>query len=137
MLLCSRVIFQGIFIYIMKQMTIYDMLFDDQRELWNKDFTRLTILLDPGRIKSGLEVNRIMGRVFKPKQVYRLVIDKGWKDIEGFELQSSYIKTFSVVQEDIVHPDINSWNIKFPKDRKDFCKYYLMIRCTIQVSNSI
>lgn len=94
--------------------------FDDQRELWNKDFTRLTILLDPGRIKSGLEVNRRMGRVFIPKQVYRLVIDKGWKDIEGFELQSSYTKTFSVVQEDIVHPDINSWNIKFPKDRKDF-----------------
>ena len=38
--------------------------FDNQYELWNKDRTEVTLIVDPGRVKLGLLANNKMGRAF-------------------------------------------------------------------------
>ena len=52
-------------------------------ELWDPTGTRLTLLIDPGRIKRGLKPREESGPVLEAGRVYTLVIDAGWPDAEG------------------------------------------------------
>lgn len=99
--------------------------FDNQRELWNNNYTRITVLLDPGRVKTGLAANIKMGRVFTAGQQYRLVIDKGWKDIDGNELENSYVKKIISVNAYDQPPDTSNWIVDFPRHPSDtLCIYF-------------
>lgn len=90
--------------------------FDNQYELWNADYTRLTVLVDPGRVKTGLKANREFGRAFKNGEHYRLVIDKNWKTIEGQSLQNDFVKTFYGVEADVKAPVLKNWVITIPEE---------------------
>ena len=42
--------------------------------LWSNDHKRLTLLMDPGRVKTGLTASKALGLVFKVGVIYSLVV---------------------------------------------------------------
>jgi hypothetical protein len=63
-------------------------------ELWNPEMTRLTLIIDPGRIKRGVRPLEEIGAVFQAGRKYSLIIDPEWQDAEGNTLKRGYTKTF-------------------------------------------
>lgn len=88
-----------------------------EQELWNPDQTRLTIILDPGRIKRGLRPLLESGPALSAGKRYTLVIDRNWRDSRGRPLQAAYKKSFSVTQPDREPPDPARWKMKPPKQQ--------------------
>ncbi len=85
-----------------------------EQELWNPEQTRLTLLLDPGRIKRGLKPNELVGRAIVRGGEYTLRIDAQWVGAEGRELQDSYEKRFRAVPMDETVPDVTTWKTETP-----------------------
>jgi hypothetical protein len=83
-------------------------------ELWERDGTRLTLLLDPGRIKRGLKPREEVGPSLEEGKKYTLVIDRDWPDAEGEPLRETYRKTFTAGPPDDVPPDPKTWQVKAP-----------------------
>lgn len=67
-----------------------------EQELWDRDYRRLTVLFDPGRIKRGLYSLEEAGPALEENRRYTLVIDSGWRDARGVPLTGEYRKAFSV-----------------------------------------
>lgn len=88
--------------------------FDNQYELWNSDRTRLTILVDPGRVKTGLQANLNLGIAFEEGNTYTLTIKKEWKDIYGNTLGSDFSKTYSIGARDTIYPNHSDWVVHQP-----------------------
>jgi hypothetical protein len=65
-------------------------------ELWDAGGTRLTLLVDPGRIKRGLKPREEAGPVFEAGKKYTLVVDKAWRDADGLPMKSGLRRTFAV-----------------------------------------
>jgi hypothetical protein len=85
------------------------------QELWNRDGTRVTLLFDPGRIKTGLKPREDSGPALEAGKSYTLVVDAAWPDAAGRPLASEFRKTFSVGPPDEIQPDPKSWTIEAPK----------------------
>ena len=84
-------------------------------ELWDPTGTRLTLLIDPGRIKRGLRPREEHGPVLEAGRTYTLAIDPAWRDAEGDPLGSGTRKTFRAGPEDVSQPDPKSWAIARPR----------------------
>lgn len=84
------------------------------QELWNRERTRLTLFLDPGRIKRDLAPNLQMGAPLRQSEKYILQIDSLWKDKNGKYLTGAFTKEFFVVSPDRSSPDPNNWKIIVP-----------------------
>jgi hypothetical protein len=82
-------------------------------ELWSRDGTRFTLLIDPGRIKRGLRPREEVGPVFEKGRKYMLEIDAGWLDARGNPLRGARQKAFRVGPEDDRPPMPATWSI-FP-----------------------
>ena len=89
--------------------------FDNQYELWNKDRTEVTLIVDPGRVKLGLLANNKMGRAFDENQKYSLHIDSLLLDFNDQKLSKSFTKTFITINEDRTPPNLELWQILLPK----------------------
>jgi hypothetical protein len=87
-------------------------------ELWDPSGTRLTLLLDPGRIKRGLVPNREVGPIFSIDQDYQLIIKRTWLDLNGTPLKHDYQKRFSITPDFTDRIDPGSWELRAPKNRK-------------------
>jgi hypothetical protein len=83
-------------------------------ELWDARQQRLTLLLDPGRIKRGLLPHNEVGPPLIPGRSYTLVIDKNWLDAERQPLQTEFRKTFRVESSDRVQPQSKDWKTTLP-----------------------
>lgn len=83
-------------------------------ELWDRDQKRLTLLIDPGRIKRGLKPREDLGPVLEAGKSYTLVIAKGWLDGNGEPLKSEYRKHFTVGAPDEEQPNPKSWKVTSP-----------------------
>jgi hypothetical protein len=83
-------------------------------ELWDPSGTRLTLLIDPGRIKRGLKPREENGPVLEAGRTYTLVVDAGWPDAEGDPLGSGFRKTFKAGPADEIQPDPKTWTIAPP-----------------------
>ena len=83
-------------------------------ELWDPTGTRLTLLIDPGRIKRGLKPREENGPVLEAGRAYALVIDRGWPDAEGDPLDKEFRKTFRAEAPDETQPDPKTWKIVRP-----------------------
>ena len=83
-------------------------------ELWNPDGTRLTILFDPGRIKSGLLPREQDGPVLQDGQSFTLKIDATWLDAIGAPLKKGFTKKFIVTAPDAGIPSPSRWKITAP-----------------------
>ena len=77
--------------------TLKDVFLPLEPELWSPDMKRFTLLLDPGRIKSGLRSQKELGYPFELWKRYKLVIDKTWKDANGRLLTDSFEKRFDIL----------------------------------------
>ncbi len=83
-------------------------------ELWDQNHERLTIWLDPGRIKRDLGPNQAWGAPLVAGQLYTLTILPTWRDIHGNELEQIYRKQFRATVADRRQPEINDWQLKLP-----------------------
>lgn len=87
---------------------------DNKFDLWSPDSTRLTVLFDPGRVKTGLVAHNAMGRALKPGSSYQLIIAASTKDAEGCTMGDSFRKYFKASEADYEAPDVAKWNINNP-----------------------
>ncbi len=83
-------------------------------ELWEETGTRLTVFIDPGRIKQGLIPRQEMGPVLESGQRYVLAIDGDWPDAHGRPLKSGFRKSFQAKQADETQPDPHLWRLTLP-----------------------
>jgi hypothetical protein len=83
-------------------------------ELWDRAMRRLTVLLDPGRLKRWVGPNVALGPPLRAGQEYTLEIGSGMVDRDGRRLSQPFLKRFVVgdpVQEKI---SLESWRILPP-----------------------
>ncbi|HEX4278678.1 MAG TPA: hypothetical protein VHZ74_25155 [Bryobacteraceae bacterium] len=84
-------------------------------ELWSPDFRRLTMTLDPGRIKRGLTSNEAMGPPITEGKRYVLVIDRDWPDANDVPMVEGFRKPFRGGPAQRNPPDPKQWKIGAPK----------------------
>jgi hypothetical protein len=83
-------------------------------ELWDPALTRLTLIIDPGRIKRGVRPLVEIGPVLESGKSYTLAIDSGWKDGGGVPLKQSFEKAFKAGPADRQPVDPASWKTQSP-----------------------
>jgi hypothetical protein len=83
-------------------------------ELWDPTMTRLTLFIDPGRIKRGVEPLESIGPALEAGQSYALVIQREWKDSTGSPLKEPFQKVFRVGPPDRDPPDPARWKVQPP-----------------------
>lgn len=84
-------------------------------ELWDPESRRLTLLLDPGRIKRGLKPRREVGSALRAGASYELRIDRAMRDHRGLPLALGFVKSFHVGPPDYRQPNPGNWRISSPK----------------------
>ena len=84
-------------------------------ELWNPAMTRLTLLIDPGRIKRGVLPLEDIGPALEAGKSYTLVVGSEWRDAAGRRLKADFQKRFEVSPPDREPPDPSKWKIEPPK----------------------
>ncbi|MES2695137.1 MAG: hypothetical protein V4773_16810 [Verrucomicrobiota bacterium] len=82
-------------------------------ELWDPTMTRLTLLIDPGRIKRGVKPLEDMGPVFEAGKNYTLSIKATWRDADGRPLKTGFEKAFRIGPADRTPPDPKRWKITY------------------------
>ncbi len=85
-----------------------------QPELWDLDRRRLTLWLNPGRVKRDLGPNQALGAILVPGSKYTLEVMAGWPVARGGTLGETRSKTFFVAPADREKPDVESWVIEPP-----------------------
>lgn len=86
-----------------------------EQELWDRDYQRLTVLFDPGRIKRGLLPLQESGQAIEDGKQYTLVIDRDWQDARGAPLQEEFRKPFRAGPADRTPPDTAQWRLTAPQ----------------------
>ena len=84
-------------------------------ELWDDTGRRLTLLLDPGRVKQDLKPHKEVGRALAGGRGYVLSIAADWRDAKGNPLGAAFHKSFRVSAPDIRQPDPGRWRLTVPK----------------------
>ncbi|HET6325101.1 MAG TPA: hypothetical protein VFG04_10400 [Planctomycetaceae bacterium] len=84
------------------------------QELWSPDGTRLTLLLEPGRVKHDLVPREEVGPILVAGRNYSLTVDANWPDAQGQPLIEGIRKTFHAVKADARQLETNSWVIQTP-----------------------
>ena len=83
-------------------------------ELWDPQFRRLTMTLDPGRIKRGLTSNVAMGPPIMEGRRYTLTIDREWRDARDVPMVEGYRKSFRGGPPERRKPDPSEWRLTPP-----------------------
>lgn len=86
-----------------------------KQELWNADRTRLTVLIDPGRIKRNVATNLTLGPALLEGNRYELTIDEGWPAADGHSTLPPFSKTFAVGAALRTRPDVEQWSWHSPR----------------------
>ena len=86
-----------------------------KQELWSEDRRRLTVLMDPGRIKRGVTQNVTLGPAMVEGRRYKLVVEGGWRAAHGAEPLVRYEKTFAVSKGLRSLPNVEAWEIEAPE----------------------
>jgi len=81
-------------------------------ELWDPSMQRLTLFIDPGRIKRGVQPLEEIGPSLEAGHSYTLVIDRAWTDAGGHPLGQTFRKTFRVGPPDRDPPDPAHWKLE-------------------------
>jgi hypothetical protein len=84
------------------------------QELWDRENRRVTLLLDPGRIKRGLASLAEEGPILEAGRRYTLVIDREWPDGRGAPLAEEFRKSFGVSPADRHPPQVSRWRVSPP-----------------------
>lgn len=84
-------------------------------ELWDPSGTRLTLLIDPGRIKRGVKPLIDLGPVFEAGRNYSLRVDPAWRDANGNPLAAGHRQNYSVAPAIRERIDPATWEIVPPR----------------------
>lgn len=84
-------------------------------ELWDPQSRRLTMTLDPGRIKRGLTSNMAMGPPIVEGRSYTLVIDREWRDARDVPMVEAFRKQFRGGPGERSKPDPAQWKLAPPQ----------------------
>ncbi len=87
-----------------------------KQELWSEDRKRLTLLMDPGRIKRGVAQNIALGPALQVGSTYSIVVDDGWPTANRAESMPGYESTFTVSKALRTLPDPALWQIALPRN---------------------
>lgn len=86
-------------------------------ELWSPDMMRLTLFIDPGRIKREVKPLQEIGPALVSGRRYMLVISGSWKDANGNRMKQAFTKRFTVEPPDRDPPDPRRWAYQAPPIR--------------------
>ncbi|MEL7042962.1 MAG: hypothetical protein AAGL90_15690 [Pseudomonadota bacterium] len=84
-------------------------------DLWSPDRTRLTLLMDPGRVKTGLHASDMLGPALKEDERYTLLIGNSARNRMGCALDEAHSKFFGVSGRDSSVPNPLLWSINAPR----------------------
>lgn len=84
------------------------------QELWNEDRTRLTVLIDPGRIKREVATNLELGPALLAGQRYTLSVEGGWPSADGASVLPVFERSFLVSGALRTRPDVSLWTVNAP-----------------------
>jgi hypothetical protein len=83
-------------------------------DFWNRERTRYTLFLDPGRVKRGILPNREMGRALVAGKRYSIVVDSTWRDGRGQPLVAPATKDFLARAADLKPIRLDGWTVTAP-----------------------
>ncbi|HEX7379319.1 MAG TPA: hypothetical protein VF278_19510 [Pirellulales bacterium] len=83
-------------------------------ELWNPAGDRLTLLLDPARVKRDLKPRNESGPVLEIGKRYSLVVGRDFRDAQGRPLNAEFRKDFAVAAPDETCPRPAAWRLSAP-----------------------
>ena len=83
-------------------------------ELWSSDRRRLTLILDPGRVKTGLASHETFGRALTVGDQFELQVMGSMKDSSGCNLGTDTSFVFSVRAADREPLTPEAWSIEVP-----------------------
>ena len=87
-------------------------------ELWNADQTRLTLLIDPGRIKKEVKPRIDLGPVFQEGKKYTLVVSGQWPTLDGTTLGREIRKPITATGAVSQAIDPKAWECTAPSGEK-------------------
>jgi len=90
-------------------------LYRGRYELLSADGKRLTVLMNPGRVKTGLDSHERLGRALSAGETFTLVIGTEARDTRGCALRDPYQKHLRVVPARRQAVDPEAWLLKIPK----------------------
>ena len=93
---------------------VADALYRPPVELWDRTMQRLTVLLDPGRLKRWVRPNIELGPPLKAGQSYTLEIGSGMIDLNGRPLRELFRKRFLVGDPVRERISVGSWELLPP-----------------------
>jgi len=88
-----------------------------EHELWDGERRRLTVLLDPARIKRGLAGHRQAGYPLRPGDPFRLVVDDGFRDARGIPLRRRAERRYQVGGQERRRVEPAGWALTIPAAR--------------------
>jgi hypothetical protein len=94
--------------------TMLGALLPTEHELWDADRRRLTVLLDPARIKRGLAGNREVGYPLRAGTSFRLVVDEEFRDAHGMVLRACAERRYEVGGDERSSVDPDRWTLTVP-----------------------
>jgi hypothetical protein len=86
-------------------------------ELWDGDRRRLTVLLDPARIKRGLAGHRQIGYPLRSGESFRIVVDDGFRDARGIPLRAGAEQRYEVGGDERRRVEPGGWALTVPPSR--------------------
>jgi hypothetical protein len=94
--------------------TMAGALLPTEHELWDGDRRRLTVLLDPARIKRGLAGHREAGYPLRAGESFRLVVDDGFRDAVGVPLRAPAQRRYEVGADERRRVEPGGWTLTVP-----------------------
>jgi len=85
-----------------------------EHELWDAGRRRLTVLLDPARIKRGLAGHRAAGYPLRAGQAVRLVVGAGFRDAAGTPLRAGAERRYTVGPDERRRVEPGDWTLAVP-----------------------
>jgi hypothetical protein len=93
---------------------LLDALLPTEYELWDTDRRRLTVLLDPARIKRGLVGHIASGYPLRPGEPVRFVVDAAFRDARGVPLRVGAEQTYQVGDDLRGRVEPTEWTLTVP-----------------------
>jgi hypothetical protein len=88
-----------------------------EHELWDSARRRLTVLLDPARIKRGLVPHRQAGYPLRSGETFQLVVDDGFRDARGIPIRAAVNRPYEVGGDERRRVVPTDWALTVPSAR--------------------
>ncbi|MEO0528826.1 MAG: hypothetical protein AAFZ89_16455 [Bacteroidota bacterium] len=100
---------------------VKNVFFNNTQELWNREQTQLTLILDPARVKTGLKANEALGRALQPNKNYTLTIGD-LENVHHQKMDTPFKKKITIENADVTIPKTINWKLTIPeaKSKKSF-----------------